>query len=173
MLTDEPARDGRASRVGHGSTWNERKLMKTSHAILVASAVGAAGIWFAERRHRQRLTMHAAEIHQRLLSDIATHPEQQALWAPGGMSAEEYARLVHSNRVISFLSAKYRVGLLDKVALRVQARAVMQRPGCRAYWARFGAFREEEAADRVDRSFNAVLDDEYTAATDDAELIAS
>ncbi|MFE7215044.1 DUF6082 family protein [Streptomyces sp. NPDC057611] len=107
-----------------------------------------------------------------MLSDITTNPEQQALRAPGSMSAEEYARLVHSNRVINFLSAKYRMGLLDKAALRVQARAVMQRPGCRAYRARFGAFREEEA-DRVDRSFNAVRDDEYTAATDDKEPIAA
>ncbi|MFC5956805.1 DUF6082 family protein [Streptomyces pratens] len=140
--------------------------MRTPQAILVATAVGAAGIWLAERRHRQRIALDAAEIHQRLLADIATDPEQRAAWATDGLSPEAYAKSVHCNRLISFLSVKFRVGLLDRAALRVQARSIMARGETRAYWARFGAFREEEALDGIDRTFNRILDDAYSAAAD-------
>ncbi|MDF3140978.1 MULTISPECIES: DUF6082 family protein [unclassified Streptomyces] len=152
---------------------HERHLLKTSHAILVASAVGAAGLWLAERQHRQRLVLHAAEMHQGLLADVAANPEHRAIWATNGLSDEENVRLVHCNRLVSFLSAKHRVGLLDKATLRVQARALMERAPYRAYWARFGTFREEEAMDRIDHAFNSILDDEYTAAADDTEPVAA
>ena len=77
--------------------------------------------------------------------------------------------MVHCNRMISFLSAKYRVRQLDKATLRVQARSLMERAGVRAYWASFRAFREDEAMDGIGRSFNSIFDDEYTAVTDEAE----
>ncbi|OIK02562.1 hypothetical protein BIV25_02990 [Streptomyces sp. MUSC 14] len=147
--------------------------MKTSHAVLVASAVGTAGLWLAERRHRQRLVLHAAELHQGLLADITSDPEHLEIWTTNGLSGEENVRLVHCNRLVSFLSAKHRVGLLDKAALRVQARALMERAPYRVYWARFGAFREEEAMDRIDHAFNSILDDEYAAAADDTAPVAA
>ncbi|WP_405591926.1 DUF6082 family protein [Streptomyces sp. NBC_01092] len=147
--------------------------MKTSHAVLVASTVGAAGLWLAERRHRQRLPLQAAEMHQRLIADTAADPEHQAIWATDGLSDEENVQLMHCNRLVSFLSAKHRVGLPDRAALRVQARALMERAPYRAYWARSGTFREEEAMDRIDHTFNSILDDEYTAAADDTEPAAA
>ncbi|MFJ3824949.1 DUF6082 family protein [Streptomyces nodosus] len=148
--------------------------MQTSHAVLVASAVGVAHIWFAHRRHQQRLVLDAAKMHQHLLADIATDLGQLTAWTPHDLSEEEYRALVNYNRLISFLSAKYRVGLLDKAALRVQARALMTHASCRAYWARFGAFREAEAMDdSTDRSFNRIFDDEYTAVADATESVAA
>ncbi|MBT2412071.1 hypothetical protein J7I94_16090 [Streptomyces sp. ISL-12] len=147
--------------------------MKTPDAVLVATAVGTVGIWLAERRHRQRLALDAAGIHQQLLSGIAADSEQLALWAPGDLTPEAFGRAVHCNRLISFLSVKFRVGLLDRAALRVQARSVMARGATRAYWARFGAFREQEATDSVTRTFNRIFDEEYCAAADDTGSVPS
>ncbi|NEW73736.1 MULTISPECIES: DUF6082 family protein [Streptomyces] len=138
--------------------------MKTLYVVLAATAVGAARLVQSERQNRQRLALHAEEMHQVWLSEVASDPELRAMWtAPGEPPAEEYARLLHCNRLISFLSVKYRVGLLDTASLRVQARWVMEREVGRAYWTTFGAFREEEAMDRIDRSFNAIMADEHAA----------
>ncbi|WGD39717.1 DUF6082 family protein [Streptomyces cathayae] len=145
--------------------------MKTSHAVLVSSAVGAVAIWFAERRHRQRLALDTAHIHQRLLSDIAADPEHRAIWALEGLSDEESKHLLCCNRQVSFLSVKYRLGLLDKAGLRVQVRVLMEREPFRAYWQRSATFRDEEAGDRVDRSFNRVFEDEYAAMADADEAV--
>jgi hypothetical protein len=148
-------------------------MLKTPHAVLVASATGALAIWFAERRHRQRIALDAADIHQRLLADIAADPQHRAIWAIDALSDEEHKYLLCCNRQISFLSIKYRLGLLHKAGLRVQARALMKREPFRAYWQRFATFRDEEAGDRVDRSFNSVFDDEYTAMAESHEPITA
>jgi hypothetical protein len=137
--------------------------MKTSNAVLIASAVGAVATGLAERRHRQRLTLDAEVIHQQLLADIATDPQQQAIWATDGLPPQEYAEAVHCNRQISLLAVKFRTGLLNRHALTVQARWLMQRPAARAYWRRFGSFRKDEAVDRWDRHFVSVLAQEFTA----------
>ncbi|MBA6440662.1 DUF6082 family protein [Streptomyces sp. GMR22] len=136
--------------------------MKTSYVVLAAAAVGIARLVQSERQNRQRLALHAEEMHQVWISEVASDPELRALWtAPGEPPAEEYARLLHCNRLISFLSVKYRAGLLDSASLRVQARWVMEREIGRTYWKAFGALREKEAMDRTDRAFNAIMADEH------------
>ncbi|MGA5441954.1 DUF6082 family protein [Streptomyces griseoincarnatus] len=170
----EQACEERACRAPEpAALHHERPPMKTSNAVLVASAVGAVGLWLAERRHRQRLALDTAHMHQQLLADIAADPGHRAIWATNGLSDEENVSLMHCNRLISFLSVKFRVGLLDRAALRVQARALMERAPYRAYWSRSGSFREEEAMDRTDHTFNAILAEEYTAAADDPEPVSA
>ncbi|WP_055469036.1 DUF6082 family protein [Streptomyces ardesiacus] len=145
--------------------------MKLTTAVLAAASVGAVGIWCAERRNRRLLWLGSAALHQKLLADIAGDPGHAAVWAPEGLPIEQSVPLVHCNRLISFLAVKYRIGLLDKATLRVQARALMEHDEARAYWARSGPFREEEAMDGTDRAFNRILNDEYTAATDTTEPV--
>ncbi|MEW2267227.1 DUF6082 family protein [Streptomyces sp. NPDC047853] len=70
---------------------------------------------------------------------------------------------LQANRQVSLLSSEFRAGLLDHRTLQVQAKWLMERELGRAYWREFGAFRESEAKDRVDRAINRVLADEYTA----------
>jgi hypothetical protein len=139
--------------------------MKISRTLLAAAAAGVVITQIAQsQRYRQRrLALYASDMHQRLLSDIAANPELRRLWAPPGgpLSDEEYLALLHCNRQISFLSAKFRAGLLDKKALRAQARWLMEREIGRTYWKQFGPFREKEAVDRTDRVFNAILADEW------------
>jgi uncharacterized protein with PIN domain len=143
---------------------------KTAHVVLAATTlgIGVVQILQAERYYRRRLALHAAEMHQALLAEIASDEELQAAWAAPDEQppASDYARLVHCNRQVSLLSAKFRAGLLDRHTLRVQAQWLMRREIGRTYWRQSGAFRETEARDRTDRVFNAILDDEYTAAAE-------
>jgi hypothetical protein len=122
----------------------------------------------AERYYRRKLVLHAADMHQALLSDVASSEELRGVWTPPKeeLAPTQYAQLVHCNRQIALLSAKFRVGLLDRRTLRVQARWLMEHDIARNYWQRYGAFRELEAQDRTDRLFNSILDDEFTAAAD-------
>ncbi|MEV3853052.1 DUF6082 family protein [Streptomyces sp. NPDC050095] len=147
--------------------------MKTAHAILVASVVGTVGIVLAERRGSRGHALHAADTHQRLMSEFASDSEYLAQWEIDGLSNEEKAIVVRCNQLISHLLVRYRVGLLDRAGLRAEARALMDRVPYRNYWARFGARRGETAVDRVDRSFNAIFDTELTAAAEDAEAVAA
>ncbi|MFE2034286.1 DUF6082 family protein [Streptomyces scopuliridis] len=144
--------------------------MKIAHALLSIAAVGAAQLVLSERRHRQRLALDAESIHSNWISDVAADADQRTIWAASGETpAEEYAQLLQCNRLVSFLSVKYRVGLLDRQSLRTNVRWLMDRDIARSYWSRFGSFREEEAVDRVDRAFNAVMADEFALhATDKA-----
>ncbi|MBO3681713.1 DUF6082 family protein [Streptomyces sp. NEAU-YJ-81] len=138
--------------------------MKTSYVVLAIAAVGIARLVQSERQARQRLALHAEEIHQELISDAVSNPELRVMWtAPGELPDEEYREILHCNRLISLLSVKFRAGLLDRASLRVQARWLMAREVGRTYWATLGSFREEEAVDRIDRTFNAIMADEHAA----------
>ncbi|CAL9668860.1 DUF6082 family protein [Streptomyces sp. ICN988] len=137
-------------------------------AVLVVAAVGIVRILQAERHCLRRLTLQAAAMHQSWLSDIAENEKLRAAWSPPGDNwpSDTYSMLVHCNRQVSLLSAKFRAGLLDRRTLRVQARWLMEREIGRTYWREFGTFRTQEAKDRVDRAFNRILDDEYMAVSD-------
>ncbi|MGP3945141.1 DUF6082 family protein [Streptomyces sp. 6N106] len=138
--------------------------MKTSCVVLAAAAFGIAQIVQSERQHRQQLALHAEDIHQELISQAVSNPALRVMWtAPGELPDEEYTKILHCNRLISFWSVKFRAGLLDTASLRAQARWVMAREAGRTYWATLGSFREEEAADRVDRAFNAIMATEHAA----------
>jgi hypothetical protein len=141
-------------------------VSKTSSVALVAAAIGiGVRILQAERHNQRKLTLLAAEMHQAWLSEVASSETLRTAWAHPGqnLSSDDYAMLVHCNRQISLLSAKFRAGLLDRHTLRVQARWLMEREIGRNYWHEFGAFRQQEAKDRADRVFNQILDDEYMA----------
>ncbi|WP_326682029.1 DUF6082 family protein [Streptomyces sp. NBC_01237] len=140
--------------------------MKTSHSVLVAAVVGTAGLVLSERQNRRRLALQAAEMHQTWIAELAGNPELRAVWAPPGgeLPDEEHKNLLHANRLISLLAAKFRAGLFDRHSMRVQAQWLMEREIARIYWRTLGSLREGEAIDRTDRMFNAILSAEYTAA---------
>lgn len=136
--------------------------MKIAHALLSIAAIGAAQLVLSQRQHRQRLALDAESMHQKWISDVDADADQQSMWAASGETpAEEYAQLLQCNRLVPFLSVKYRVGLIDRQSLRTNARWLMERDVARSYWSRFGTFRKDEAVDRIDRAFNAVMADEY------------
>ncbi|MFF0591468.1 DUF6082 family protein [Streptomyces sp. NPDC003781] len=134
-------------------------------AVFAVVAIGIARILQAERHCLRTLALHGAAMHQAWLSEIAENEKLRAVWAPPGdkLTSDAYSMLVHCNRQVSLLSAKFRAGLLDRRTLRVQARWLMEREIGRTYWHEFGPFRTQEAKDRVDRTFNRIFDDEYMA----------
>ena len=138
--------------------------MKLQKAVLAGVVVGAVGIALAERRHRDRLRIDTAAMHQRLLADIATDPEHQKLWAHDGDDPGEMALFVRANRQLSLTQTMYRVRVLDDATLRVAAENLMKREGVRLFWDRFGAFRAQEAATRRDRHFVEITDQAHAAA---------
>lgn len=147
--------------------------MKTSHAVLIASVVGAFGIWKAHQQHRQNLAVSCADMHQGLLADMVNDPEQLEIWRlADDLSMEQTKQMVCCNRQMAQLSLKFRVGLLDRARLRVQIRSLMEREPYRAYWKRFASFRTDEAADRRDHTFNSIVDDEYAAVSGPLEAAA-
>ncbi|WP_326613459.1 DUF6082 family protein [Streptomyces scopuliridis] len=149
-------------------TYERHFGMKTSHSVLIATAVGVVGLALSERQSRRRLALHTEEMHQAHIAELPANPEMQALWMHDG----EDTNLLHANRLISFLSVKFRAGLLDRRSLRVQAKWFMERTAGRAYWQKFGGFREDEAIDRTDRTFNAILSDEYHVLADEDVMTA-
>ncbi|GHG95383.1 DUF6082 family protein [Streptomyces rubradiris] len=136
----------------------------TPAAVLIASAVGAVGIWRLEQHSQRRNALHAAQMHQELIAEVAANPEIQEVWMPPGGERSEYTLLLHVNRLVSFLSVKFRVGLLNEESLGVQAKAAMEREAVRRYWETYGGFREEEAMDSTDARFNEIMSAAYDKA---------
>lgn len=138
--------------------------MKTSYAILTLAAVGVAHLVQRERHQRQNNDVAAARIHQEWLTHLTTHPEFAKLWVPQDLQVEEYIELLSGNQQVAALSLRHRLGLLRGARLRVVAEEVMDREIARRYWARFGNFREREAAGhRTEERFNAAMQDAYVA----------
>ncbi|MFC8715271.1 DUF6082 family protein [Streptomyces sp. NPDC057197] len=132
--------------------------------MAAAEAVRTA---LAERHNRRQLILQATQIHAQYLADVTLHDKLLAQTQPPGTEhLGDYRKMVHSNRTVAFLSAKFRTGLLTEAALRTQARHLMQGQDARAYWRTFGGFREEEPQDRRDQRFNAIMADEYQAVCD-------
>lgn len=141
--------------------------MKTRHVLLFIAAIGAARLALSERQHRQRLAVEAEPMHQQWIKELVENPETLARWTPGDTSPEEYGPLLHANSIISQVSVRFHAGLIDRASLREQARCLMERDIVRAYWKRFGGFREAEAVDRKDEVLNTIFSDEYAAVADE------
>ncbi|MEU7640930.1 DUF6082 family protein [Streptomyces sp. NPDC039016] len=138
--------------------------MKTSHAVLLLAAIGAAHLAQKERHQRQQLRVAATELHHSRLTHLINRPDLAQDWAPEGMSLEEFARLLSENQQLVSLSLRHRLGLLRGNTLRFVAEAFMELESGRRYWKHFGHFREREAVgDRCAQRFTAALQDAYVA----------
>ncbi|MEU9120576.1 DUF6082 family protein [Streptomyces sp. NPDC048506] len=136
----------------------------TNAAILAVAAVGALHLAQRERHQRQQNEVAVARIQVDRLTHLAAHPDLAALWAPPGMDAEEYVKLLDANHQICALSLRHKLGITRGEQLRFVAEKVMEREVGRRYWKRFGSFRAEEAAgDKPSEEFTEALQDAYLA----------
>ncbi|MEV5338335.1 DUF6082 family protein [Streptomyces sp. NPDC052676] len=141
--------------------------MKTSHAALILAAMGAAHLVQKHLHQRQQNEVAVARIQNDWLTHLTTHPDFAQLWAPKDMDVKEYVQLLHANQQICALSLRHQLGLIRGSRLRFIAKAVMEKEIGRRYWAKFGSFREEEAAgDKLAERFTAALHDAYVAHPD-------
>ncbi|MET8694141.1 DUF6082 family protein [Streptomyces bauhiniae] len=133
-------------------------------AGLTIAGVGVLRIAQAERHQRQRNILATTQMDQEWRRRLESDPELLKLWAPEGedaMDLGQYARILSANQLVCALAARHKVGLLDPATLRVQARWLMSRSIGRDYWYECRALRDTEAADRFDRRFNRILNDEF------------
>ncbi|MFF6903917.1 DUF6082 family protein [Streptomyces hydrogenans] len=149
--------------------------MKTSTAILVATAVAAAGFWragnwrrqslrLAEEQHQQQLRLGTARLHQEMLTSMEADPEHWAIWAKDGRSPEQMGEFIRVNKQISYHHVSFELGLVTEAELRVRARSVMERDAVRRFWADTRAFRAEETQSPLTTMFMEIFDREYVAA---------
>ncbi|KOX33018.1 MULTISPECIES: DUF6082 family protein [unclassified Streptomyces] len=167
--------------------------MKTSKAILIATATVAVGILNAGRlqrgrtelaekhhqetielsreQHQQRLRLDTAALHQRLLAAIATDPEHCEIWNKGDITPEELANMVRVNRQISLNHLTFELGLTSPEKLLVQARSLMERPIVRDFWGKTRDFRSQESDGEATQTFIEILDREYAAAATEKPVV--
>ncbi|MEU8828845.1 DUF6082 family protein [Streptomyces sp. NPDC048636] len=144
--------------------------MKKPHAVALAAAV-LTHTALAERRHRQRMTLAAATMHQRGLADLDENPYREDVRsADGQIPFQDFEQVLHFDRLILLLMVRHRLGLLSRAALRASAAQVMTHERGRLCWERRRDISHEQAADGTDREFNTIMDAAFAAAEVDRAL---
>ncbi|MEU3401809.1 DUF6082 family protein [Streptomyces filamentosus] len=139
----------------------ERQDLADKHhkeAIRRATECHDEAVELSKLQHQQRLRLGVAALHQRLLADIAADPQHQEIWVKDGRSPEQMAETVRVNRQISLTQTDFELGLCDLDELHVRARALMERPAVRRFWAATRDFRSQESQDPESREFVETLD---------------
>ncbi|ALC26930.1 MULTISPECIES: DUF6082 family protein [Streptomyces] len=143
--------------------------MKTSIAVLTAgaaiAAVGVAQLVQKDRQHKQTIDATLSRIQIEWLSRASSDPLEAKFWAPKGVEPEQYQQMLSGNRSFCQLSLRYRLGLVSRRQLALYGDKLMAADACRAYWERFGSYREAEAESRVERQFTQAMKDAYLRAT--------
>ncbi|MFJ6705665.1 MULTISPECIES: DUF6082 family protein [unclassified Streptomyces] len=143
--------------------------MKSTTAVLTAAVavsaavaiVGAARIRQEKRHHGDRTEIAAARVQMDWLTQVATNRHLAELWAPDDMSADDYMGLMHANRLLCAVSLRDRLGMVSEDQRGLIASMLMKNKVVRAYRAKFGDLRAEEAATARDEramTLTAVLD---------------
>ncbi|MEW1616081.1 MULTISPECIES: DUF6082 family protein [unclassified Streptomyces] len=145
--------------------------MKTSTAVLAAGGAGAA-IAVAQlvqrhRHHKQDIDTALSRIQIEWLARASSDPLEAAFWAPEGIEPQQYQQMLSGNRSLCQLSLRFRRGLVPLRQLALHADKLMATETGRAYWQRFGSYREAEAeaGSRAERQFTQAIKDAYLRAT--------
>ncbi|MFG2916285.1 DUF6082 family protein [Kitasatospora sp. NPDC048298] len=148
-------------------------MMRTAHAVLLGAGllagIGAVRLVVDHRHQYRQLSLAAANMHQRLMSDGEAHPERYADHPTlGQLPSEERAQAIHTNRVFALLAAKHRAGLLPDDELHHGLEDLVHHPSAIAFWKRSGNFwlTESEAGDKAARRFGKALARTFERATD-------
>ncbi|MFD8117811.1 DUF6082 family protein [Streptomyces microflavus] len=143
--------------------------MKHSTAVLVAgmsvAAVGVAQLVQKHRHHKQDIDTALSRFQIEWLTRASSDPLEATFWAPEGVDPAKYQQMLSGNRSFCQLSLRYRLGLVSRRQLAMYGDKLMATDTCRAYWERFGSYREAEAGSRVERQFTQAMKDAYLRAT--------
>ncbi|MCG7523837.1 DUF6082 family protein [Streptomyces sp. OfavH-34-F] len=134
-------------------------------ALLALTVLAGAHLVQKERHQRQIISARFEDRQERWLTLMMTRPDIAEVWAPEGMTGEQYAELMGANSLLCSLAARYRHGLDSKQQMRHCAFELMQMAPVRRYWEHFAARRQAEAV-RGHRRLTAVneaLADAYSA----------
>ncbi|MFE5652067.1 DUF6082 family protein [Streptomyces cyaneofuscatus] len=145
--------------------------MRTSNAVLAAgvavAAVGVAQFVQRHRHHKQDIDTALSRVQIDWLSRASSDPLEAAFWAPEGIEPKQYQQMLSGNRSLCQLSLRHRLGLVSRRQLALHGDKLMATETGRAYWQRFGSYREAEAetGSRVERQFTQAMKDAYLRAT--------
>ncbi|MGG7574123.1 DUF6082 family protein [Streptomyces sirii] len=133
-------------------------------AIFAVAAVGALHLLQRERHQRQLNEVAVAQIQISRLTHLTSNPDLAASWAPAGMDAKEYVKILDANQQLCALSLRHKLGITRGRRLRFTAEWIMKHEIGRRYWEKFGSLRAEEAMDDSDaEEFTEVMNDAYKA----------
>lgn len=143
--------------------------MKISTAVLAAgasvAAIGVAHLVQQHRHHKQGIDVALSRVQIEWLTRASSDPLEATFWAPEGVEPEKYQQMLSGNRSLCQLSLRFRLGLVSHRQLALHGDKLMATDTGRAYWERFGSYREAEAASRVERQFTQAMKDAYLRAT--------
>ncbi|MFJ7907486.1 DUF6082 family protein [Kitasatospora sp. NPDC096204] len=118
--------------------------MKVSSAVLLlaGAVVGQAAVGYYQ--HRQRVEMDLGLDHQQRINESLADDEYRAFGSEAGSLKEQKANL-RVNKILAYLSLRWRMGVITREELRVNLRSLVDDSTAQAYWRQWGAFRLDEA----------------------------
>ncbi|MFF2543967.1 DUF6082 family protein [Kitasatospora sp. NPDC058063] len=147
--------------------------MRTANAVLlgagVLAGIGTVRLVVDHRDRHRQLSLAAADMHQRLMSDGEAHPERYAEHPTlGTLPEQDRAQALHTNRLFALLSAKHRAGLMPDAELYHGLESLAHHPSVRSFWERSGSYwlAESEAGDKWAQRFGAMLARTFERAAD-------
>jgi hypothetical protein len=134
----------------------------TTALLLATAATGVAHLVLAEQRHRDRIALESARIHQQLIAAQVERPGLRAIWGSlAHLDSPERRLHLHRNAWLSAWEVMFRVGTLSTAQVREAAGALFATPDGQTWWARIRGERVQHATDRRGRQFQALVDSAY------------
>ncbi|MDO0936557.1 DUF6082 family protein [Streptomyces sp. DG2A-72] len=134
----------------------------TTIALAVTAAASTAHVVLSERRHRERIALTAARIHQRLLADQIERPELRTMWGSlEPLDEAEQTMHLHRNAWVSMWELMHRLGLMPAAEVRSAAESLLTSPEGRAFWKRVREDRMPAAKNRREYRFHTLIDGVY------------
>ncbi|MFF4815265.1 hypothetical protein ACFY2K_11815 [Kitasatospora sp. NPDC001309] len=133
--------------------------MKINSAVLVVAGAVAGHAVLGYLQHRQRVTLDLGLGHQRLIADglEALREDARNLAGRELSKVREKYDDYRTNRVLAFISLKFRLGAMGRSELAVNVREMAEDSVQRAYWQRNERFRRQEALASGDRRLRAFV----------------
>lgn len=131
----------------------------TAAALLAIAGTGIVHLVLSERRHRDRIILETAQMHQQLLAAQVDRPSLRTMWGSlAPLDPTERRLHLHRNAWVSAWEAMYRVEALSPAGVDRLARALFATPEGLRWWARVRDARARAAVDTRARQFHDLMD---------------
>ncbi|MGW1053508.1 DUF6082 family protein [Streptomyces sp. NPDC002521] len=131
----------------------------TAAALLAIAGTSIAHLVLGERRHRDRIVLKTAQMHQQLLAAQVDRPSLRTMWGTvAPLDSTERRLHLHRNAWVAAWEAMYRVGALNPAGVDGAARALFATPEGLQWWARVREGRARAAVDERARQFHSLMD---------------
>ncbi|MGW2998708.1 DUF6082 family protein [Streptomyces sp. NPDC001155] len=134
----------------------------TAAALLAVAGTGIVHLVVSGRRHRDRIVLETAQMHQQLLAAQVDRPSLRTIWGSlAPLDSTERRLHLHRSAWVSAWEAMYRVGALSPAGVDRAVRALFAAPEGLSCWARVRDARARAAVDTRARQFHDLVDTVY------------